>query len=124
MEPLTIEHQTIYEDGKPRYAVLDYSDFRQLAARLQDLEDLAEVERILADEADEWVSQEEAEEILLRNPVKTAREKAGITQKELARRMSISQAAVSKLERKFANPTRKTLERVAKALGGSVEDLI
>ena len=46
-----------------------------------------------------------------------ARRKEGITQKELSERTGIAQGDISKLENGSANPSVKTLERIAAALG-------
>ena len=46
-----------------------------------------------------------------------ARERQGITQKELAARTGITQADISKLENGNANPSIKTLKRLASGLG-------
>src|SRR3989337_1104589 len=44
------------------------------------------------------------------------REKAGLTQVELAERCGISQADISRIERGGTSPTTKTLQRIAEAL--------
>lgn len=50
--------------------------------------------------------------------VKKLREKAGLTQTELAQRLKVSQQVISRLESGEAqNPTLSTLERIAKATG-------
>ena len=46
-----------------------------------------------------------------------ARRSAGITQKELANRTGIAQGDISKLERGNANPSVKTLLRLAEGMG-------
>jgi DNA-binding XRE family transcriptional regulator/predicted RNase H-like HicB family nuclease len=46
-----------------------------------------------------------------------AREAANLTQGELAARLGVTYQVVQKLERSSANPSIKTLNRVAKALG-------
>ncbi len=46
-----------------------------------------------------------------------ARNKANITQKELAERTQIYQADISKIERGLANPSVKTLQRLAEGMG-------
>lgn len=46
-----------------------------------------------------------------------ARERAGLTQTQLARQTGVSQQAIAKLERPDANPTVGTLTKVARALG-------
>jgi DNA-binding XRE family transcriptional regulator len=53
--------------------------------------------------------------------LRRARERAELTQVELARRVGVSQPAVAQLEGPRANPTLGTLERVAAALGCRLE---
>jgi len=50
-----------------------------------------------------------------------ARQEAGLTQAELARRIGVSQQQVAKLERPGANPSIATLRKVADALGVRLE---
>ena len=46
-----------------------------------------------------------------------ARKAAGLTQKELAMRTGIAQADISRLENGNANPSLRTLQRLAEGLG-------
>lgn len=46
-----------------------------------------------------------------------ARKNTGLTQKELAEKTGITQADISKLENGNANPSLRTLRRLAKGLG-------
>ena len=46
-----------------------------------------------------------------------ARKTAGLTQKELSERAGIAQGDISKLENGNANPSVKTLQRLANAMG-------
>lgn len=50
-----------------------------------------------------------------------ARNSKGITQKELSARSGIAQSDISKLENGNANPSIKTLQRLAKAMGMSLK---
>lgn len=50
-----------------------------------------------------------------------ARREQGITQKELSERTGIAQGDISKLENGSANPSVKTLKRIAAALGKTVK---
>ena len=50
-----------------------------------------------------------------------ARDKAKVTQKELAERVHIYQGDVSKIERGVANPSVKTLQRLAEGMGMRVK---
>ncbi len=47
----------------------------------------------------------------------TARKNSGLTQKELAEKSGIAQGDISKLEKGLKNPSLKTLEKIANALG-------
>lgn len=46
-----------------------------------------------------------------------ARKKSGLTQKDLAERTGIAQADISKLENGNANPSLRTLQRLAEGMG-------
>ena len=55
--------------------------------------------------------------------IRAWREHIGITQRELAARIGVSQAAIAKLEKPNAKPRRATLEKIAEALGISIDNL-
>ncbi len=50
-----------------------------------------------------------------------ARSKSGITQKELADRTGINQADISRIERGNANPSLRTIRRLAEGMGMRVK---
>jgi predicted transcriptional regulator len=50
-----------------------------------------------------------------------ARRDAGLTQKELSALTGINQADISKMERGSANPSLKTLQRLAKGMGKTLK---
>ena len=50
-----------------------------------------------------------------------ARKNAGLTQKELSERTGIAQGDISKLENGNANPSIRTLQRLAAAMGMSLK---
>lgn len=50
-----------------------------------------------------------------------ARKQSGLTQKELSERTGITQGDISKLERGNANPSIKTLQRLAAGMGMTVK---
>lgn len=52
------------------------------------------------------------------------REQKGVSQGELARRLSVDRSYISALESGTRNPSLKTLEKVASALGVTVQDII
>jgi transcriptional regulator with XRE-family HTH domain len=53
--------------------------------------------------------------------LREARERAGLSQGELARRLGCSQQAVSQAERADSNPSAGFIEAWARALGGQLE---
>lgn len=55
--------------------------------------------------------------------IKDARENAGLTQAELARRLDTTQSAVARLESPRSNPRIGTLERAIAATGRELEPL-
>ena len=50
-----------------------------------------------------------------------ARKQSGLTQKELSERTGITQGDISKLERGNANPSIRTLQRLANGMGMTVK---
>ena len=50
-----------------------------------------------------------------------ARKESGLTQKQLSERTGIAQADISKLERGNANPSLRTLQRLASGMGMNVK---
>ena len=57
------------------------------------------------------------EEFVLASAVIDARNRAGLTQQELARKMVTTQPVVARLESGGTRPSMRTLERLAKATG-------
>ena len=57
------------------------------------------------------------EEFVMASAVIEARNRAGLTQEELARRMGTTQPVVARLESGGTRPSMRTLERLAKATG-------
>ena len=101
--------QILKKDGKPAFAVIPYEEYLRLIPK-------DEVETI----------PHEVVGLVIKkgmNLVKAWRTHLGLTQKEVAKRAGISQAALSQME-KSANELRTTtLEKLARALGISAEQL-
>lgn len=55
--------------------------------------------------------------LAVRIALRWAREEAGLTQAQLAKRVGVSQQQIQKLEGPGANPTLETLDKVARGLG-------
>ena len=84
---------------------------------LLDAVDAAEAKRISEDASDPVLTWDEVKDELIRNRIAKVRERLGVTQKELARRLGVRQSTVSRWERREANLTLRTVRRIAKALG-------
>ncbi|GLI36450.1 helix-turn-helix domain-containing protein [Desulforhabdus amnigena] len=108
------DYQTIKHDGEPAFVLVPWEEWRRIKPLLE-----AEKARACG------IPQEVVEAHVLRNEplVKAWREHLGITQKELATRMGVSQAAVVKFERPDARLRTSTLKKIASALGLNTEQL-
>jgi len=60
----------------------------------------------------------------LANSIRSLRLRSGLSQRQLAGRMSVPRTYVSKIENEKATPTLSSLERLARALEVSVPDLL
>jgi len=65
----------------------------------------------------ETMVEQELTELRIGLLIKELREKSGLTQEELARRMHTTKSAVSRLENRSGGARLETLEKVAHALG-------
>lgn len=90
--------QVIKENDQPKFAVVPWKIFIRFRDEIEDEILAAEAKRVLADPVEgELVPFDVARYIS--NPVKAARIKAELSQEDLAVRMGVSQAYVSKLEK-------------------------
>lgn len=96
-------------DGKDEYVLLPIKVYKSLKEEIE--EEIAE----LKNSDDNYVPFDPADYI--DSPVALARIKAHMTQKELAERMKVTQAYISKIESQD-KVTAKVLELVNKALAG------
>lgn len=63
----------------------------------------------------EWESLQPA--LVVAQAMIDAREHSGMTQQQLAEKTGIAQGDISKLEKGFANPSVRTLQRLARGMG-------
>lgn len=103
-----IEYQTIIKNGKPTFAVLDYSDFLKIYPI-----------------ANNYIPNEVMKIAINKDlsRIKAWREYLKFTQKEVADKMGISQAALSQIEAPNTKVRRTTLEKLSKVLGITIEQL-
>ncbi|MDA2916539.1 helix-turn-helix domain-containing protein [Nitrospinae bacterium AH_259_B05_G02_I21] len=110
-------------DGRSM-VVISIDDWEGIVDALEDYYDLLEARAVLDDPRTKFISLEEARKEYLDNNIKKVRKRGKITQKELAKRLRVSQARVSQIENIDHRPTMKVYKKVAKALGCKVEELI
>ncbi|MCD8039923.1 MAG: helix-turn-helix transcriptional regulator [Clostridia bacterium] len=60
-------------------------------------------------------------EFILKRTMIEARISTGLTQKELSERTGIAQADISRIENGCANPSLRTLQRLAEAMGKTLQ---
>lgn len=104
--------------------VVPVEEWEEIVEKLEDYHDLVEAREALEDPRARFVSLEEARKELFGNRIKKVRSRKKITQKELAKRLRVSQARVSQMEDPDYRPKMEVYEKVAKALGCDVEELI
>jgi len=101
--------QIIKQNGKPAFAIIPYEDYLSILPKEKDASIPHEVVGLVVKKG--------------MNLVKAWRGYLGFTQKEVAKRASISQAALSQMEKSNNELRTATLEKLAKAMGLSVEQL-
>lgn len=105
-----INYQTIYERGKPAFAVIPYQEFIKICPEAQQ---------------DENIPHEVVRRMVKNNQsrIRAWREYLGLTQAEVARAMNISQAALSQMEVPGLRLRKDTLKKLADSMGISIHQL-
>lgn len=101
--------QVIKKKQKADYVIIPYDEF--IAYANEDLIDAAYIQDILSDPVEGEIMDFDFGDYV-DNPVHLRRLKAGLTQKELAEKMGVTQAYVSKLE-KSDSISAKALKKVS-----------
>lgn len=97
--------QIIFDEGKPAFAVIPYEEYVALTVNK------AGKRKTKEDEYVPFVLSD-----YIKNPIRVARVDAGLTQKELAKRLKVSQGYVSKIEGRNFEVTPTLMNRVTKAV--------
>ncbi|MDF1592212.1 MAG: helix-turn-helix transcriptional regulator [Desulfobacterales bacterium] len=101
--------QIIKQDGKPAFAIIPYEDYLSLLPKDRDASIPHEVVGLIVKKG--------------MNLVKAWRTHLGFTQREVAKRAGISQAALSQMEKNNNELRTATLEKLAGAMDISVDQL-
>ncbi len=114
----------IERDGKPEYAVLEYSEYKRLVAAAEDGADIAALEALDADGTEEDLPDEMVARLLAGdNPIRVWREHRGMTGRRLAEAVEVQQSYISQIETGKREGTIDVLRRIATALGVTLDDL-
>ena len=110
-------------EGRPTHVVLTIEEYRDLQKALANHPAVAEGLKRLQDPSLKTYTMDEVARLAFGNNIKACRERAGLTQEELARRMSCTQSYISQVEQLDARPTLGTLQKLAEAIGCSIGEL-
>lgn len=114
-------------NGKPAFAVMPYDEYQALRELAEDADDLAALVRFAKrySKGDvETVPSEILDRLLAgESPLRVWREHRGLTAAQLAARVKITPAHVSKLESGNGNPSLAVLRKLAKALDVDIDSL-
>lgn len=102
------KHQIIEKDGIPIFVIVPYKEYIDLVG-----------------EKSIYIPHEIIEKKILegKSIVRSWREYINLSQAEIAKRMKISQAAYSQMEKPDANLRKKTLQKIAVAMDIDIEQL-
>ncbi|MFB2907478.1 type II toxin-antitoxin system prevent-host-death family antitoxin [Aeromonas jandaei] len=103
--------QIINQAGKPAFAVIPYEHYLELTASSGDA-DIYIPNEVIGLQIEQGLSL-----------LAAWRTHKGLSQQELADRIGVSQSAVAQMEKPMSKPRKTTLQKVATALGLSLEHL-
>ncbi len=114
----------IERDGKPEYAVIEYSEYERLMAVAEDAADVAALEALDADESEEYLPDEMVGRLVAgENPIRVWREHRGMTGRALADAVDVRQSYISQIETGKREGSIDLHRRIAAALGITLDDL-
>ena len=120
--------QIIEKNGKPEWAVIPFKEYEKIQAALEDAEDIKDIEenlKALQEGKEKPVPSEITFAVLDgTSPIRAWREHKKIKMNELAKKVGISAAYLSQIEKAKRNPTIDTLKAIARQLDIEVEMLI
>lgn len=115
------------KSGNPAYAVVPWDEYRTMVDRLEELEDIVDADKAMADIADGGETYPtELVERLVRgdNPVRVWREYRGMTTAALAAAAGVTSSAISQIEGGKRGLSVELLKRLAVVLRVDMDDLV
>lgn len=118
--------QIIEHDGHPEYVVIPFAEWKSVADRLEELEDITEARSISSAIAagEETFPHDFSKRLTSgESPLKVWREYRGLTLATLADRCSVSASALSQIEHGKRSPSVDLLGKLSQALNCDMDDL-
>jgi DNA-binding XRE family transcriptional regulator len=118
--------QIIEHDGRPEYVVIPFAEWKTVADRLEELEDIIEAKSISSAIAagEETFPHDFSKRLTSgESPLKVWREHRGITLAALAERCGVSASALSQIEHGKRSPSVDLLGKLSQALNCDMDDL-
>ncbi len=111
-------------EGRPTHVILTIEEYRDLQKAVANHPTVTEGLKRLQDPALKTYTMEEVARLVFGNNIRACRERDGLTQEELAKRMGCTQSYISQIEQPDARPTLGTLQKLAEAIGCPAGDLV
>jgi DNA-binding XRE family transcriptional regulator len=116
--------QFIEQNGTRQYAILTVDTYTLLLEKAEMLDDIKAYDEAIASD-DEFIPSEVVERLIAgENKIKVWREYRGISQVELAGKVSMAQASIAQMEVGKRVGSISTLKRIADALNIDLDDLV
>ncbi|MBU0752601.1 MAG: helix-turn-helix transcriptional regulator [Gammaproteobacteria bacterium] len=115
--------QIIEQDGKPAFAVVPMTEWMALLARLEELQDVADVKDARARNEETFPLEFVERRLAGEAPLRVWREYRGLTLQALADACGVTQQMLSMIEHGKAKPSADLLAKLAAALGCDMDDL-
>lgn len=115
------------KSGNPAYAVVPWDEYRVMVDRLEELQDIVDADKVMADIDDGGETYpSELVERLVRgdNPVRVWRENRGMTTAALAAAAGVTSSAISQIEGGKRGLSVELLKRLAEVLRVDMDDLV
>ena len=116
--------QLLKKDGKPEFAVLPITEYRDLIKRIEELEDARDIREYRANPGESFPAVVVNQLIDGIPPLKVFREYRGMTLETLGTICGVSAAALSQIENGKREPSVGLLKKLSEALRVDVDILI
>jgi len=115
--------QIIEQNGKPAFAVVPMTEWTALLARLEELQDIADIKDARARNEETFPLEFVERRLAGEAPLKVWREHRGLTLQALAESCGVTRQMLSMVEHGKEKPSADLLAKLAGALGCDMDDL-